>query len=136
AGNSGIIDIHMKKDQRLGSNGSFTAGFGQGVYSKANVGTTFNYRNKKMNVFGNYSYAYRKGLNHLILDRNFYTNGVFDGEDKKDNYTTFPLNFHVARLGADIFIDKKTIIGFVINSNVINYHSLNTNNSIVIDNQK
>ena len=136
AGNSGIIDIHMKKDQHLGANGTVTAGYGQGVYSKVNTGTTFNYRNKNVNVFGNYSYAYRKGLNHLILDRNFYTNGIFNGEDKKDNYTTFPLNFHVARLGADFFVDKKTIIGFVVNSNFINYHNLNTNNSTVIDNQK
>ena len=99
AGNSGIIDIHMKKDQRLGANGSVTAGYGQGVYPKQMQVINFNYRNKKVNVFGNYNYAYRKGLNHLILDRNFYTNGVFDGEDKKDNYTTFPLNFNVARLG-------------------------------------
>ena len=136
SGNSGIIDIHMKKDQRLGANGSFTASAGQGVYPKLNTGVTLNYRNKKVNIFGNYSYAYRKGLNHLILDRNFYTNGIFDGEDKKDNYTTFPLNFHVARVGADFFINNKTIIGFVINSNFINYHNLNTNNSVVIDNQK
>jgi len=136
AGNSGIIDIHMKKDQRLGANGSITAGYGQGVYPKSNAGINFNYRNKKVNVFGNYNYAYRKGLNHLILDRNFYTNGVFDGEDKKDNYTTFPLNFNVARLGADFFLNKKTIIGFVVNSNFVNYHNFNTNNSTVIDNQQ
>src|SRR5215203_2709160 len=75
AGNSGIIDIRMKKDQRMGINGTITAGYGQGVYPKANAGTTFNYRNKKMNIFGNYNYAYRVGLNHLILDRNFYTDG-------------------------------------------------------------
>ena len=136
AGNSGIIDIHMKKDQRLGANGSITAGYGQGVYPKSNAGINFNYRNKKVNVFGNYNYAYRKGLNHLILDRNFYTNGVFDGEDKKDNYTTFPLNFNVARIGADFFLNKKTIIGFVVNSNFVNYHNFNTNNSTVIDNQQ
>ena len=136
AGNSGIIDIHMKKDQRLGANGSATAGYGQGVFPKSNAGANFNYRNKKVNVFGNYNYAYRKGLNHLVLDRNFYTNGVFNGEDKKDNYTTFPLNFNVARLGADFFLDKKSIIGFVVNSNFINYHNFNTNNSTVIDNQK
>ena len=47
AGNSGIIDIRMKKDQRLGINGTATAGYGQGVYPKANAGSTFNYRNKK-----------------------------------------------------------------------------------------
>ena len=86
AGNSGIIDIRMKKDQRMGINGTFTAGYGQGVYPKANVGTTFNYRNKKINVFGNYNYAYRVGLNHLLLDRNFYENGIYNGGDLKDNY--------------------------------------------------
>jgi len=53
AGNSGIIDIRMKKDRRYGANGTFTAGYGQGVYPKANAGTSFNYRNKKINVFGN-----------------------------------------------------------------------------------
>src|SRR6187401_664403 len=47
AGNAGIIDIRMKKDQRFGTNGSFTAGYGQGIYPKANTGVNFNYRNKK-----------------------------------------------------------------------------------------
>jgi iron complex outermembrane receptor protein len=76
SGNSGIIDIRMKKDQRLGTNGTLTAGYGQGVYPKANAGTTLNYRDKKVNLFGNYNYSYRMNLNHLILDRNFYTNGT------------------------------------------------------------
>jgi iron complex outermembrane receptor protein len=133
AGSSGIIDIRMKKDQRLGVNGTLTAGYGQGVYPKKNAGTTFNYRDRKVNVFGNYNFSSRTGLNHLILDRNFYTNGVFDGEDKKDNYTTFPSNSHVARLGMDFFPSKKTIVGFVVNSNFIDFSSDNHNNSTVID---
>ena len=107
AGNSGIIDIRMKKDQRFGVNGTLTAGYGQGVYPKANTGTTFNYRNKKVNLFGNYNYAYRKGLNHLFLDRNFYENGNFVGRDLKDNYARFPFNSHTGRFGADFFPSKK-----------------------------
>ena len=116
AGNSGIIDIRMKKDQRMGSNGTFTAGYGQGIYPKANAGTTFNYRNKKSNLFGNYNYAYRKNLNHLIINRNFYENGVFIGSDDKDNYAVMPFNSHTARIGADFFSTGKTIVGFVVNS--------------------
>jgi Outer membrane receptor proteins, mostly Fe transport len=133
SGNSGIIDIHMKKDQRLGINGTLTANYGQGIYPKTNEGMTFNYRNKKVNFFGNYSYAYREGLNHLVLDRNFYSNGVFNGEDKKDNYTTFPYHVNVIRFGGDFFPGKKTIIGFVINSNLNHFNSFNTNNSTVIN---
>lgn len=136
AGNSGIIDIKMKKDQRLGSNGSFNAGYGQGVYPKANAGVTFNYRNKKVNIFGNYNHAYRVGLNHLILDRNFYNNGVYNGGDLKDNYSKSPSNSNTARLGMDFFPSKKTILGFVVNGNFNSYRRNNNNSSIVINPQK
>jgi hypothetical protein len=136
AGNSGIIDIRMKKDQRLGVNGTFTAGYGQGIYPKANAGSTFNYRNKKINVFGNYSYAYRVGLNHLILDRNFYESGVYNGGDLKDNYSKSPFTSHTARLGMDYFPSKKTILGFVVNGNFNHFRRKNNNNSTVINPQK
>jgi iron complex outermembrane receptor protein len=133
SGNSGIIDIRMKKDQRLGTNGTLTAGYGQGVYPKANAGTTLNYRDKKMNLFGNYNYSYRMNLNHLILDRNFYTNGTFNGGDLKDNYTKTPSNFNALRMGADFFPDKKNIIGFVLTHNRGSFNTRTNNNSTVID---
>src|SRR4029079_13449200 len=106
AGNSGIIDIRMKKDQRFGTNGTIIAGVGQGKYPKANTGFTLNYRNKKVNVFGNYNYAYRENLNHLIINRNFYDNGVFKGSDDKDNFAWMPVNSNTARVGADFFPSK------------------------------
>lgn len=116
AGNSGIIDIRLKKDQRFGTNGTFTAGVGHGELPKANAGITFNNRNKKSNLFGNYNYRYSENLNHLIINRNFYTNGTFNGADNKDNYAEFPVSSHNARLGADFFPSKKSILGFVVSS--------------------
>lgn len=136
AGNSGIIDIPMKKDQWLGANGTFTAGYGQGVYPKANTGTTFNYRNKTINIFGNYNYSYCKGLNHLLIQRNFFRNGSYIGGDEKDNYMTSPSNNHTARLGADFFAGKKTIIGLVINSSFNSINRTNKNNAVVMNDLK
>lgn len=136
AGNSGIIDIRMKKDQRMGVNGTFTTGYGQGVYPKANAGSTFNYRNNKVNIFGNYNYAYRIGLNHLLLDRSFFDNGVYNGGDLKDNYSKSPVSSHTPRLGMDFFPSKKTIIGFVVNGNFNHYTRKNNNKSIVLDTDK
>lgn len=133
AGNSGIIDIKMKKDQRLGTNGTLSAGYGQGVYPKANAGATLNYRNKKVNVFGNYNYNYRKNLNHLLLDRNFYNNGIFTGYDTKDNYMTSHFNAHNIRAGADYYPSAKTIIGVVINTNMNAIKAANDNEAIVYD---
>lgn len=136
AGNSGIIDIRLKKDQRKGMNGTLTAGYGQGVYPKANGGLVFNYRNKAVNVFGNYNYAYRIGFNNLLLDRSFFNNGVYSGGDLKDNYGKSPVNSHTTRAGADFFVSRKTIIGFVVNVNFNHYTRDNRNSSIVLDQQK
>ncbi len=133
AGNSGIIDIRMKKDQRLGMNGTANIGYGQGIYPKANAGLNLNYRNKGINIFGNYSYGYRMNLNHLILNRNFFKDGVFNGSDDKDNYAKMPVNFHNARFGIDFFPSKKTIIGFVVNSSLVHFERNNTNTSVVND---
>ncbi|MFT3978968.1 MAG: TonB-dependent receptor [Ferruginibacter sp.] len=133
AGNAGIIDIRLKKDQRMGTNGTFTAGYGQGVYPKANAGLSLNHRNKKLNIFGSYNFGYRKNLNHLYLDRNFYEDGVFTGSDLKDNFTRAPFTSNSFRLGADYFASKKTIIGFVLNSNLNGYSRKNNNSSQVMD---
>ncbi|MFL5809616.1 MAG: outer membrane beta-barrel protein [Flavisolibacter sp.] len=135
AGNSGIIDIRMKKDQRLGANGTLTAGYGQGVYPKANAGATWNYRNKILNFFGNYSYAYRENLNHLVINRNFYDNGIFKGGDNKDNYAWMPFNSHTARIGADFFPSNNTVIGFVVNSS-FNGFRRNANITTIVNNDQ
>lgn len=116
AGNAGIIDIRLKKDQRFGSNGSLNASFGQGFYSKATAGGSLNYRNKKLNAFGSYNYAYRKNLNHLFINRNFFENGVFSGSDDKDNFMKANVYSNNIRAGVDYFPSSKTTLGFVINS--------------------
>ncbi len=137
AGNSGIIDIRMKKDQRMGTNGTVTMGYGQGVYPKSNAGLTFNHRNKKINLFGNYSYGYRMNLNHLILDRNFYDNNkVYTGGDLKDNYTKTPVHFHNTRVGFDFFPSSKTIIGAVVSANFNKIGRNNINGSEVLNAQR
>ena len=135
AGNSGIIDIRMKKDQRLGTNGTFNAGYSQGIYPKANTGFSLNYRDKKANVFGSYNYAYRKNLNRLFLDRNFFTAGNFTGSDLKDNFSKAEINSNTVRFGTDFFPSKKTVLGFVVNTNLNHFTRKNNNNSLVIDEQ-
>ncbi len=135
AGNSGIIDIRMKKDQRQGTNGTLTAGYGQGIYPKANAGGNINFRNKTMNLFGSYNYYYRKNLNHLVINRNFYNDGVFIGSDDKDNYAVMPMNSHSLRAGADFFPSSKTIIGFVVNSSRTSFTRRADINTLVNDNQ-
>lgn len=113
AGTGGIINIRTKKDQRIGLNGSLNTSYTQGVYPKANIGGSINYRNKKLNVYANYNYSYRYWFNHLFLDRRFY-----DKDDRlessyvQDNFAIYNFKNHMASGGLDYSLSDKTTIGF------------------------
>ncbi len=113
AGNS-IINIKIKKDKRLGTNATLTLSYGQGKYSKTNSGISLNHRGKKVNLFGSYNYAYRKGFNHLVLDRDFINADTLTASYEQDNNLIFPVKNHTARTGADFFLNSKNTVGIVI----------------------
>ncbi len=132
AGNAGIIDIRLKKDQRFGTNGSFSANYGQGVYPKAGAGFNVNHRNKNWNIFGNLNYNYRKGLNKLNLYREFFENGQRTSAYDQQNYLIFPFNLYSGKLGADYYFpDSKTIIGFVASASLNQFNPRGQNRSDV-----
>ncbi len=115
AGTAGIINIILKKDQRMGANGTLNLSYGQGVYAKYGLGGTLNYRNKKLNLFASYNYAYRLWFNHLMLDRKF-TDTLSEGERQlfryvQDNNALFDFKNHMGTLGADYSLSSKTTIG-------------------------
>jgi iron complex outermembrane receptor protein len=135
AGNAGIIDIRLKKDKNLGTNGSFAANYGQGVYPKAGAGLTLNHRDKKVNVFGSYNYNFRKGMNDLRLCRTFYDNDVRTGAYDQRNYLTIPYNTHTSRAGADFFPNQKTVLG-VVASGTLNHFNPRAQNTSAVEGQE
>jgi len=133
AAGTAIINIKLKKDKRLGTSGSITGMFGHGVYPKANGGIVLNHRNKKISVFGNYNYGYRKGFNDLRLNRRFYRNDSLIGAYDQKNYLVFPFTNQIGRIGADYFINKKNTVGVVISGVINNFKPNGENTSDVID---
>ena len=116
ASGSAIINIKMKKDKRKGTNGSISTAYGQGKYPKSNSNFSLNHRNKDVNVFGNYSFAYREGFNELLLDRKFYDEGTFTGAYNQDNYLKMNFRNHIGRVGADFYANEKHTFGIVANA--------------------
>ncbi|HEY4651244.1 MAG TPA: TonB-dependent receptor [Pontibacter sp.] len=114
AGNSGIIDIKLKRDQRLGTNGTITSSFGYGEKFKTNQGLQLNHRAKKLNVFGNYNYIFRDDFTQLDIYRNFLgENKNITGTYDQQNRFDFQFNTHNVRVGADYYLSPKTIVGVV-----------------------
>lgn len=96
---------------------------------KNNNSFSINHRNKKINIFGNYSFAYREAYNGLVLDRNFYENNNFKKAYVQDNYLKFRFNSHVAKAGMDYYLNDKNVLGFSVGlvSNKFNVNGDNSN---------
>lgn len=118
AGNAGIINIKFKKDQRQGFNGTATIAYGQGVYEKPSANTNLNYRNKKWNFFGSYSFSKPQHLTNFFINRKFYDeNRNLTSTFEQNSFTKHPLTSHNARFGVDFYSSEKTVIGALFNTN-------------------
>lgn len=133
AAGGSIINVRLKKDKRMGTNGTLSGSYGQGVYPKTNGGLALNHRGKKVNVFSSYNYTWRKGFNHLVLDREFYKNGSFNGAYLQDNYLIFPVKNQIGRVGADYYINPKNTLGVVVNGTSNRFTPIGENVSDVYD---
>lgn len=111
-GNAGIIDIRLKKDKNLGSNGSISGTYSQGQYARINGSASGNYRNKWMNLFASAGANDGKVFNNMDF---FSTqNGI-----QLDETNRMRNNFQSAnvRLGTDFFINDQHTIGFLVSGN-------------------
>ncbi len=118
-GNAGIINIRLKKNKKLGYNGSFNTGLAVGIHPKFNSSLALNYRKNKWNVFSNYSNNYGKNQNQFNLYR-IQLDSIYDQKTVSiDNSKTN--NFKV---GVDYSADKTSTWGIVLTGNLT---SANTN---------
>jgi iron complex outermembrane recepter protein len=113
AGNAGIINIKLKKNKTIGTNGSINAGVMQGIYPKYMGGLNLNHRTKAANWFGNVNVNKSKNENNFNLYRSLLDT-IFD---QKNVMTNRSQNIGY-KVGADFYANKKSTYGFVINGDV------------------
>jgi hypothetical protein len=111
AGNAGIINIRLKKNKSLGTNGSVNAGMNVGTYPKYNAGINLNHRNKSVNIFGNYSFNQGKNISATDLYRTTSEDTLFDGRSTQKS----KMLAHNYKVGADYFINKMNVVGIMVN---------------------
>ncbi len=115
-GNAGIINIRLKRNQSLGTNGSASYNFRMGITPKGSASLNLNHRKEKFNFYTNVSGS--MGINHENIDFYREQGGLFfDQASKiKDDSVKFPrIN---ARFGVDYLINDKHTIGAQINGNI------------------
>ncbi|WP_084111214.1 TonB-dependent receptor domain-containing protein [Chryseobacterium taiwanense] len=134
AAGTSIINIKLKKDQRRGTNGSISTAWGTGKYIKNNNSFNINHRNKKVNLFANYSFAYREFYNKLLLDRSFYDNGNFTQGYIQDNFLKMNFRNHIAKTGMDYYMNDKNVLGFSVGFISNRFDPTSNNETLILDN--
>lgn len=109
-GMSGIINIILHKNSNNGFNGNLNTGLTVGQEAKFNSSIDLNYRNGKVNVYGNYGNNIGKYINDgyiYRIDEN--SEQVFDWLDNRKSY--------LYKLGIDFYLNDKNTISFFTNQN-------------------
>ncbi len=114
AGGAGIINIKTRKTKIKGFNGGLNLSINQGVLTRTSNSFNFNYRNNKVNYFGNLSVNYRNRFQDLDIYRD-YTNP--DGSPKsyfsQDIYNKLKGWMYNIKTGFDYYQTEKTTMGLV-----------------------
>lgn len=117
-GNAGIINIKLKRDKSLGTNGTIASSLTIGDFARTSNSISFNNRNKKTSLYGTYSNFFGKSTSFINLNRtqsgtnfNARTESVFDA------------NTNNLRLGFDYYANKKSTFGIIITGNFNNSSS-------------
>jgi len=125
-GNAGIIDIRFKKDKRLGTNATISAGYGIGETQIYNGNISANYRNKKANIFASYGYGRYGWL--------FFMSGIrtqFGGQYENSLRSVGNPHVHNFKVGTDYFINDKQTIGFLVTGNSRNDEPTSDSETII-----
>jgi len=137
AAGAGIINIITKKGTNIGTNFTLTGTGAYGKFGRGGGGLTFNSRQKKVNIFGNYNYQYRKTDHLFLTNRIVKYNGLMSDYDI-DYYTTYQGSKQSYNMGADYAISDKHTVGILLSGTIDGYNYrknnvLNITNSGVLD---
>ncbi|CAH1000685.1 hypothetical protein LEM8419_01819 [Neolewinella maritima] len=112
AGTAGIINIVLKKDERLGTNGTLNGGVTQGDFRRYTSGLTLNHRTAKSNVYGSYGGRYGENSGFLFLRRE---QGGTEFDARTLSYSD--RNSHNVRLNYDLYATERSTFGAAVSVN-------------------
>ncbi|TDE11292.1 outer membrane beta-barrel family protein [Dyadobacter psychrotolerans] len=134
AGNSGIINIVLKKNEKAGINGNMYVNAARSRANRYGGGAGLNYRNGKQNLYGSYDHAYRGEIEYLSFIRRFHddNSGIPSRISYQNSATNEPLYTNNYKLGADFFLNDKNTLGVLFNGNHGKYINDNNTSNLLV----
>jgi len=123
AAGGAVINIILKRNANLGTNGTLGLSGGYGLYEKGlnridknfyRISPSLNvsHRSGKLALFGNYSVLHREMYEYSEFSRIISPSRFF-----QSNYSPIEFYSHNYRAGLDLYADKKNTFGFIFRGN-------------------
>ena len=109
AGNAGIINIILKRDKNLGTQGSYSHRYSQGFYARNNGNLNLYHNRKSLRLLASAGYNFNNSRNFMNMNR---TQNNISFDSKTVNHPQ--LESYNARLGADWNMAPNHNIGFTV----------------------
>lgn len=125
-GTAGIINIKLKKNKQIGTNGSLSLSGGYGNAHKTSNSLSLNHKNGKVNVYGTYNYLNNEGNQDIGIYRLVGPQTSFTSFDQLSKLND-QRNNNSARAGIDYQTSDKNTLGLQASMNMANNKSNNSN---------
>ncbi len=135
SGNSGIINIKMKRNKNFGTNGTAIIGAGVGRFEKTNASLNLNHREGKISAFGSVNGFYGRRFQMNDLNRVVQLAGQTSYIDQSSYRVNQSQNLNV-RAGIDYTLTKKSTLGMVVTGFTNTWEQPNGVNTSYIQNAK
>lgn len=138
AGSGAVINIKLKKNKNFGTNGNVNAmagistmGGDSDANSRGNAGLLLNYRNRKINLFGTYSFADISQSRNILLNRNI----------ANPNLTAIHVDYSgitrrlasTYRAGMDVNVNENHVLGIMFSGSDSKIRIEKQNNSAIFN---
>lgn len=126
-GMSGIINIVLHKNVNIGFNGNASVGLTYEEQAKFNSSLDMNYRNGKINLFGNWGHNTSKNENYGF---------IFRPDDNSEQLFEFldSGQSNLLKVGVDYYLNDSNTLSFFTNQNYFNGSTTGDTNILYYDN--
>jgi hypothetical protein len=112
AGNGGVINIRTKRSKVQGFNGAINLSYTQGRYGRTVNSFNFNYRDNKLNLFGNLGFNTNNNFTDLTIYRHFEdASGNVESNFIQNSFVRNTAENYMSKIGADYYISENSTVG-------------------------
>ncbi len=134
AGNSGVINIILKKNKLQGLNGNVSLSFRRGQYSSSNNSLNLNYNKNKIGLYANCYGGFYNSFQDLNINR-YYRNEANErlSAFEQNSYNIRKGKYLVSKVGMDYYLNDNTTVGLSYKFHTSPSERLIDNTSLVSD---